>query len=129
MMSSPYRQPPLITCKMRAEVCVSLTSSLIKAPCLEIVHESIVEIYIGCYTRVVRGKLAMLEARDLTKSYSGIPAVNNVSFQIERGEVLGYLGPNGSGKSTTVKMLTGLMDPDRGHVLLDGEDIRRDLAR
>jgi|SRR5581483_7241089 len=69
----------------------------------------------------------MLEARRLTKSYSGIPAVKEVSFQIRRGEVLGYLGPNGSGKSTTVKMLTGLMDPDHGHVLLDGADIRGDL--
>jgi len=70
----------------------------------------------------------MLEAGNLAKSYSGIPAVRDVSFRIDRGEVLGYLGPNGSGKSTTVKMLTGLMDPDRGHVLLDGVDIRKDLA-
>jgi ABC-2 type transport system ATP-binding protein len=50
-----------------------------------------------------------------------------VSFHVRRGDVLGYLGPNGSGKSTTVKMLTGLMEPDRGHVLLDGEDIHSDL--
>src|SRR5579884_1904963 len=69
----------------------------------------------------------MLEARHLIKSYSGIPAVADVSFQVRRGEVLGYLGPNGSGKSTTVKMLTGLMEPDRGHVCLDGEDIHADL--
>lgn len=70
----------------------------------------------------------MLEARSLTKSYSGIPAVNNVSFSIRPGEVLGYLGPNGSGKSTTVKMLTGLMEPDRGRILLDGAEVRADLA-
>ena len=70
----------------------------------------------------------MLEARSLTKSYSGIPAVNNVSFSIRPGEVLGYLGPNGSGKSTTVKMLTGLMEPDRGKILLEGEEVRRDLT-
>ena len=69
----------------------------------------------------------MLEARSLTKSYSGIPAVDNVSLSIRSGEVLGYLGPNGSGKSTTVKMLTGLMEPDRGRILLEGEEVRRDL--
>ena len=69
----------------------------------------------------------MLEARGLTKRYSGIPAVDKVSFQIRRGEILGYLGPNGSGKSTTVKMITGLLEPTVGHVYFDGADIRDDL--
>jgi ABC-2 type transport system ATP-binding protein len=68
----------------------------------------------------------MLEARSLTKCYSSIPAVNEVSFAIDRGQVLGYLGPNGSGKSTTVKMITGLLEPTRGQILFDGVSIRAD---
>src|ERR1700746_390564 len=70
----------------------------------------------------------MLEACSLTKCYATIPAVENVSFSIKPGEVLGYLGPNGSGKSTTVKIITGLMEPTRGHVLFNGVDIQHDLA-
>src|SRR5213075_3578043 len=69
----------------------------------------------------------MLEVRNLTKRYSAISAVENVSFTIRPGEILGYLGPNGAGKSTTVKMLTGLLEPTSGRVLFHGQDIRRDL--
>jgi ABC-2 type transport system ATP-binding protein len=69
----------------------------------------------------------MLEARGLTKCYASIPAVNNISFSLRPGEVLGYLGPNGSGKSTTVKMITGLMEPSRGQVLFRGRNIKDDL--
>jgi len=50
-----------------------------------------------------------------------------VSFEIPRGQILGYLGPNGSGKSTTVKILTGLIEPTHGRVLFDGNDIRDDI--
>jgi ABC-2 type transport system ATP-binding protein len=69
----------------------------------------------------------VLKVEGLTKLYSGIPAVQGVSFEIPRGEILGYLGPNGSGKSTTVKILTGLIEPSEGHVYLDGIDVRHDL--
>jgi ABC-2 type transport system ATP-binding protein len=69
----------------------------------------------------------MLEARQLTKLYSGILAVDRVSFTIRPGEILGYLGPNGAGKSTTVKMLTGLLEPTSGHIFFEGEDVRHDL--
>ncbi len=69
----------------------------------------------------------MLEARGLTKCYASIPAVNNVSFSTRPGEILGYLGPNGSGKSTTVKMITGLMEPTSGEVLFQGRNIKHDL--
>ena len=69
----------------------------------------------------------MLEVRELTKRYHSIPAVDGVSFTIKPGEVSGYLGPNGSGKTTTVKMLTGLVEPSRGHVFFDGQDIQRNL--
>jgi ABC-2 type transport system ATP-binding protein len=77
----------------------------------------------------------MLQADRLTKYYSGIPAIREVSFSVRPGQVLGYLGPNGSGKSTTVKLLTGLLEPSSGRVLYDGTSIsdqllefRRDLG-
>ena len=67
----------------------------------------------------------MLEARDLGKFYSGIPAVKGVNFTVRRGDVLGLLGPNGSGKSTTVSMITCLLEPTTGQVLLEGEPVER----
>src|SRR5258708_5009348 len=70
----------------------------------------------------------MLEARELTKSYAAVPAVKDVTFSLSPGQVLGCLGPKGSGKSTTVKMLTGLLEPTRGKVLFNGEDIHKDLV-
>src|SRR5450631_4273065 len=70
----------------------------------------------------------MLQTIELTKCYSGIPAVEGVAFELKAGQILGCLGPNGSGKSTTVKMITGLLEPSRGHVLFHGEDIRKDLV-
>jgi ABC-2 type transport system ATP-binding protein len=69
----------------------------------------------------------VLEIKDLTKRYSNITAVDNVSFRIDPGEVYGYLGPNGSGKTTTVKMLIGLLEPTAGGIFLDGKDVRSDL--
>jgi ABC-2 type transport system ATP-binding protein len=70
----------------------------------------------------------MIEAVHLTKRYASLPAVEDLSFTLKPGQVLGCLGPNGSGKSTTVKMLTGLLEPTRGKVQLDGRDIRDDLT-
>jgi ABC-2 type transport system ATP-binding protein len=69
----------------------------------------------------------MLELRGVTKRYSGIPAVDNVSFTARAGVVTGYLGPNGSGKSTTIKMITGLIEPSDGSILYNGVPIERDL--
>ena len=68
----------------------------------------------------------MLELRGITKRYSGIPAVQDVSFIARAGEVTGYLGPNGSGKSTTLKMITGLIEPSEGQILFRGVPIERD---
>ncbi len=70
----------------------------------------------------------MLELRNVSKSYRSIPAVEDVSFTLDRGEVLGYLGPNGSGKSTTVKMVIGMIRPTRGKVFFNGQDIHQDLS-
>lgn len=70
----------------------------------------------------------MLEAQNLTKYYSALPAIRHVSFTLRRGTILGLLGPNGSGKSTTVSIMAGLLEPSGGRVLLDGEDVRSDLA-
>jgi len=64
-----------------------------------------------------------LEARDLARSYGGRPAVAGVGFSIGGGEIFGLLGPNGAGKTTLLSMLSGLLAPDAGSVLLDGTDI------
>ncbi|HTP87317.1 MAG TPA: ABC transporter ATP-binding protein [Bryobacteraceae bacterium] len=69
----------------------------------------------------------MLEIREVTKFYRSTPVVDNVSFAIRPGEVTGYLGPNGSGKSTTVKIITGLIEPTTGKVFVDGCDVREDM--
>jgi ABC-2 type transport system ATP-binding protein len=69
----------------------------------------------------------MLELRNVTKRYSGIPVVSDVSFTAAAGQVTGYLGPNGSGKSTTLKMITGLIDPSEGDILYRGEPIHHDI--
>jgi len=70
----------------------------------------------------------MLEARHLVKQYHGVCALNDVSFSLGPSDVLGYLGPNGSGKTTTIGILTGLVEPTRGQVFLDGADIRDQLV-
>jgi ABC-2 type transport system ATP-binding protein len=67
----------------------------------------------------------VLELRHVTKRYSGIAAVKDVSFIARAGEVTGYLGPNGSGKSTTLKMITGLIEPTEGEILFHGEPVER----
>ena len=69
----------------------------------------------------------MLELRNVSKRFSGIPAVNSVSFIAQAGEVTGYLGPNGSGKSTTMKMIAGLIEPSDGSILYNGTPIEHDL--
>ena len=68
----------------------------------------------------------MLAAKGLYKFYGSVPAVQDVTFSLEPGQVLGYLGPNGSGKSTTVKMHTGLLEPTDGEVTHNGQNIRKD---
>ncbi len=68
-----------------------------------------------------------LELRKVCKRFTGIVAVDDVSFQARAGEITGYLGPNGSGKSTTMKMITGLIETTSGEILFDGQPIRNNL--
>jgi ABC-2 type transport system ATP-binding protein len=70
----------------------------------------------------------MLEVRGLTKQFRRVNVVDHVFFELRAGEVTGYLGPNGSGKSTTVKMLTGLLEPTEGQILFHGRNIREDVV-
>ncbi len=70
----------------------------------------------------------MLELRNVTKKFSAIPVVRDVSFSVSPGEILGYLGPNGAGKTTTIKILAGLLEPTRGKILCDGENIKADIV-
>lgn len=62
----------------------------------------------------------MLQARGLTKRYGGLLALDRVSFDLNPGEIVGYLGPNGSGKSTTVNLVVGLLEPTAGNLSLSG---------
>jgi ABC-2 type transport system ATP-binding protein len=65
----------------------------------------------------------MIEVRRLTKQFGPHPAVDNISFTAEIGEILGFLGPNGAGKSTTMRMITGFFPPTSGTVIVGGSDI------
>jgi ABC-2 type transport system ATP-binding protein len=68
----------------------------------------------------------MIEVIEVTKRYTDVPAVDRISFAIAQGEIVGYLGPNGAGKSTTVKMLTGILRPTEGTIIVDGLDLGKD---
>jgi ABC-2 type transport system ATP-binding protein len=68
----------------------------------------------------------MIKVENLTKTYGNIVAIDNISFQVDRGEILGFLGPNGAGKTTTMRMITGYMPPNEGKVEVSGFDIADD---
>ena len=65
----------------------------------------------------------MIDVQHLTKRYGRVTAVDDVSFRVERGEILGFLGPNGAGKTTTMRILTGYMPPTEGKALVAGYDV------
>ena len=65
----------------------------------------------------------MIEVQHLTKRYGRVTAVDDVSFRVERGEILGFLGPNGAGKTTTMRVITGYMPPTQGKVVVAGFDV------
>ena len=68
----------------------------------------------------------MLRVRDLRKRYGDIVAVDGVTFDVEKGDILGFLGPNGAGKSTTMKVITGFIPPTSGEAKVDGFDVTRE---
>ena len=65
----------------------------------------------------------MLEVTNLSRSYGSFLAVSQVSFTIQHGEIVGLLGHNGAGKTTIMKMLSGFLEPDHGHIVFDGLDL------
>ncbi len=65
----------------------------------------------------------LIGVQDLVKHYGPIRAVDGISFEVRRGDVLGFLGPNGAGKTTAMKMITGFVEPDRGRVIVAGHDL------
>ncbi|MCH2387296.1 MAG: ATP-binding cassette domain-containing protein [Opitutales bacterium] len=67
----------------------------------------------------------MVAVENLVKDYGDLRAVDGVSFQVKKGDILGFLGPNGAGKSTTMKMITGFLSPTSGTASVDGFDIRK----
>src|SRR3990172_6334403 len=67
--------------------------------------------------------MQILSTVDLSKSFKGRKVVDDVNRRIAQGEVVGLLGPNGAGKTTSFYIIVGLISPDSGHVLLDGEDV------
>ena len=67
----------------------------------------------------------MIQIENVTKKYGNFTAVNNISFKIEEGEIVGFLGPNGAGKSTTMNMIAGFIEPSSGRILVDGNDISK----
>lgn len=69
---------------------------------------------------------ALVETRALIKKFGPVTAVDNVSFSVGRGEVIGFLGPNGAGKSTTMKIIAGFLEPTSGDAFVAGHDSRRD---
>ena len=71
----------------------------------------------------------MIEITNLTKKFDQFTAVDDLSFQVKEGEVLGFLGPNGAGKSTTMKVITGFLSPTEGKVSIDGHDIVDDAIQ
>lgn len=68
----------------------------------------------------------MIQFENVTKVFNNtVTAVNNLSFEVGKGEIVGFIGPNGSGKTTTIKMLTGILTPDKGSVRINGFDIQK----
>lgn len=70
----------------------------------------------------------VIEVRNLTKRYKNVLAVNNISFQVKRGEIFGFLGPNGAGKTTTIRALLGFLTPNAGEAFIFGKDIKHHIV-
>src|SRR5882672_1597579 len=70
--------------------------------------------------------MALVEARDLVKRFGSLTAVDDISFAVDRGEVVGFLGPNGAGKSTAMKIISGFLEPTSGEAWIDGHNSHTD---
>lgn len=70
--------------------------------------------------------MPVLEVKDLRKEYEGVLAVNNISFSVEKNEIVGLLGPNGAGKTTTINMILTVLGPTSGSILVEGRDVHTD---
>ncbi|HTB07134.1 MAG TPA: ATP-binding cassette domain-containing protein [Bacteroidia bacterium] len=68
----------------------------------------------------------IISVKNVSKQFGNITAVNDISFEVKQGEIFAFLGPNGAGKSTTIKMLTTLLQPTKGELLLDGHDVTKE---
>ena len=67
----------------------------------------------------------MIELKNVTKKYGKFKAVDNISFSVKEGEIIGLLGPNGAGKSTTMNMITGFIEQAEGEIIINGYDITK----
>jgi len=72
--------------------------------------------------------MSILELKEVTKTYGKVVALDNVSFQVEKGQVYGFIGPNGAGKTTAIRILLGILKPDSGKVLINGLDAWKDAV-
>jgi len=68
---------------------------------------------------------SIIEANKLVKTFGAVTAVDHISFNVNKGEIFGFLGPNGAGKTTTIRMLTGLLTPNSGSIIIEGTDIQK----
>lgn len=74
-----------------------------------------------------KGVMNMIKFQNVTKTYNkSVKALDDVSFNVKGGEIVGFIGPNGSGKTTTMKLLTGIIKPDKGKIAVNGFDIKED---
>src|SRR5262249_41768684 len=80
----------------------------------------------GCRDRPEREVIMFVQARDLSRKFGGVTAVNHLNLEITRGEVFGLVGPDGAGKTTTLRMLCGLLDPTEGRISIAGFDVSKD---
>ena len=69
--------------------------------------------------------MSTIQAKNLTKDFNGLRAVDNISFEVRKGEIFGLLGPNGAGKTTTIRMLTGILEPTKGEAYIREYNIQK----
>ena len=78
---------------------------------------------------VTIGNINIIEVKNLIKMFNGFKALDNVSFNVKKGEILGFVGPNGAGKTTTIKLLTNLLTPTSGHAYINNIDVNKNPTK